>query len=449
MSDAVAAFPNPGANAAADPNEFVEFAFADASGRGLRQSRVHRELQAFLTEHPKALIELPRDHGKSVQVCARVLWELGRDPSLRVRIVCATEALAADRSRFLRDAITDNLRVRAIFPQLRRSSPWSDVCLTIRRPANAIGPSVHAFGIGASSTGMRADLLICDDIVDIRSVGSKSERERIKDTFRSNLMNLLEPDGRFWNLFTPWHRNDLNGELRDNPAFSHFRRAVGEDLEPVWPERWTRERLAERRREIGEVSFARGYRLLPLSDETVAIPADWIRFTDRDDEPERVILSVDPAISTKRTADASALVVLGADPGLIRVLETTARRVAMPDLVRLIDDADRRWNPEAILFESNAAFAGIRDLLAANCTFGAKLRGIAQSKDKATRVRLFSVPVQNGTFRLKGSNDKCDPSQRELYDEMLTFPMGEHDDLIDAAATGAMWLLDRREPRIF
>jgi len=29
----------------------------------------------------RALVELPRDHGKSVQVCIRVLWELGRRPS--------------------------------------------------------------------------------------------------------------------------------------------------------------------------------------------------------------------------------------------------------------------------------------------------------------------------------------------------------------------------------
>ena len=59
-----------------DPSAFVEFAFTDSHGRLLRQAAVHRELQAFLTEHPRALIELPRDHGKSFQVCCRVLWEL-------------------------------------------------------------------------------------------------------------------------------------------------------------------------------------------------------------------------------------------------------------------------------------------------------------------------------------------------------------------------------------
>jgi hypothetical protein len=47
----------------------------------------------------------------------------------------------------------------------------------------------------------------------------------------------------------------------------------------------------------------------------------------------------------------------------VRGLEAVARRVPAPELVQLIEDLDRRWRPEAILFESNAAFAGVRDLL--------------------------------------------------------------------------------------
>src|SRR5262249_54130662 len=151
-------------------------------------------------------------------------------------------------------------------------------CFTVRRPANVIGPSVSAFGIGAGSTGSRADLLVCDDIVDVRALRSRAERERVKAYFHENLLNLLEPDGRFWGLFTPWHRDDLNSELKHNAAFALFRRAVGDDLEPVWPEKWPRERLGERRQEIGSVAFARAYRLVCIPDEEVPIRADWVRF---------------------------------------------------------------------------------------------------------------------------------------------------------------------------
>src|SRR5262245_10822153 len=88
-----------------DPNAFVEHCCTDPEGRPLVQSQVHREIQRFLSAHAKAIVELPRDHGKTVQVCARVLWELGRNPALRIKIVCATERIAEERGRFLRRAI--------------------------------------------------------------------------------------------------------------------------------------------------------------------------------------------------------------------------------------------------------------------------------------------------------------------------------------------------------
>ena len=108
----------------------------------------------------------------------------------------------------------------------------------------------------------------------------------------------------------------------------------------------------------------------------------------------------------------------------------------------MIDEFDRQWNPAVILFESNAAFRGIKDLLTRHERFGPKLKSVTQTADKAARVAAFSVAVENGAFQLKS-----DDTQRELFEEMTTFPFGEHDDLLDAAATGCAYLLDRREPR--
>ncbi len=118
---------------------------------------------------------------------------------------------------------------------------------------------------------------------------------------------------------------------------------------------------------------------------------------------------------------------------------------ARADLVALIDAFDRQWNPAVILFETNAAFLGIKDLLARHARFGPKLKSVTQSADKGSRVAAFSVAVENGAFRLKADADE----QRELFEQMTTFPFGEHDDLLDAVATGCAYLLDRREPRVW
>ena len=166
---------------------------------------------------------------------------------------------------------------------------------------------------------------------------------------------------------------------------------------------------------------------------------------------EQTVLSVDPAVSSNPGADRTALVTLGKTAtNQIHCLEAFARRVSAPELMQLIDDADRRQRPDAILFESNAAFAGLRDLLARHARFGPKIQSVVQTRDKASRVAAFSVPVENGTFRLRGAGpNHVDPGQQELWDEMTSFPLGEHDDLLDAAATGVAWMLERREPRIW
>lgn len=452
-----------------DPAAFIRYALRDPQGKPVELAVAHEELQAFLSEHRMALVELPRDHGKSFQVCGRVLWELGRDPGLRVKIVCATDAVAAERTRFLRDAVARNLWVRDAFPHLRPGDLWRDDAFTIQRPANVIGPSVAAFGVGAGSTGTRADLLVCDDLVDVRSLRSKAERDRVASYFAHNLMNLLEPDGRCWCLCTPWHADDLNARLKSNPAFAVLRRPVGEDFEPVWPEKWPPPALRERKEQIGSASFARGYLLRTMASEDAPIRPEWVRFWSEPVEAEMVVLSVDPAVSLSAHADRSALVVLGRvggevtglwggekpqPPGRraveIRVLACAARRVAAPELVSLIEAFDRQWNPAVILFESNAAFLGVKDLLVRHAAFGPRIKGVSQSADKASRVAAFSVAVENGSFRLKGdATGSADAAQRELLEEMTSFPFGEHDDLLDAAATGCAYLLDRREPRVW
>jgi predicted phage terminase large subunit-like protein len=265
------------------------------------------------------------------------------------------------------------------------------------------------------------------------------------------LVHLLEPDGRLWCLFTPWHADDLNSHLKRHGGYAHFRRAVGDDLEPVWPEKWPRGRLAERRREVGEVAFARAYRLVCVPDGEVPIRAAWVRYWTEPVPAEAVVLAVDPAVSAKARADASALVTLArTSTNEVRCLEALARRVAAPELVQLIDDADRRWHPDVILFEANAAFGAVRDLLVRHARFGPKVKGVTQTKDKSARVSAFSVPVENGSFRLRGDGaGGVDPGQQALYDEMTTFPLGEHDDLVDAAAFGTAYLLDRPEPRVW
>lgn len=429
-----------------DPNIFVPFCFRSSEGDFLRQSQVHHDLQCFLSQHRFALVQLPRDHGKSTQVTARLAWELGRTPSLRIKIVCASEGLAIERGRFLRTALEDPW-ARLVFPALTRGGEWSASRMTIDRPANIIGPSVSAIGIGAASTGSRADLLVCDDIVDVRAVHSRAERERVKRYFRENLMNLLEPDGRFWGLSTPWHRNDLNAELSREPGMALFRREIGPLFEPVWPERWPSDALRERAALIGPIAFNRGYRLIAISPEESMFAPEKVQFWTEPDDEDRRLIAIDPAVSTKAKADRTALVVLGVRDQKVRCLDVQARRIGVPEMVELIAALDLHWHPGTILFESNGAFEAVAESLKLDRRFGGRVAKVRQSRSKQSRANDFSVAIGNGSFRLQGDGrGGVVAGQRELLEEILEFPNGEHDDILDAAMFGTSYLLHQREP---
>lgn len=62
-------------------------------------------------------------------------------------------------------------------------------------------------GIGGSLTGKHADIVITDDIVNLRDRFSAAEREKTKAAYQE-LQNIRNPGGRIINTGTPWHKDD-------------------------------------------------------------------------------------------------------------------------------------------------------------------------------------------------------------------------------------------------
>ncbi len=62
-------------------------------------------------------------------------------------------------------------------------------------------------GCGCSLTGKHANLIVCDDVVNLQDRISKAEREKTKAIVRE-LRNIVTRDGRIVFIGTPWHKED-------------------------------------------------------------------------------------------------------------------------------------------------------------------------------------------------------------------------------------------------
>lgn len=62
-------------------------------------------------------------------------------------------------------------------------------------------------GIGGSLTGKHANLIVCDDVVNLQDRVSHAERERTRAVVQE-LRNIITRDGRIVFIGTPWHKED-------------------------------------------------------------------------------------------------------------------------------------------------------------------------------------------------------------------------------------------------
>ena len=132
---------------------------------------------------------------------------------------------------------------------------------------------------GGENTGTRADLLVCDDVVDVSALHGRVERCRVADDFENNLMNLLEPEGRFWSLFTPWHGDDLTARQKKGSGLLPFSPCRFARISSrSWPAKSVRKRLTVRKDEIGTDPT----RIVPVADRMVGTRPERRRIPPRE-----------------------------------------------------------------------------------------------------------------------------------------------------------------------
>jgi hypothetical protein len=160
---------------------------------GVENAALHDELQWHLDAHVNAYCELPRGHGKTNQMAARVAWEIGRNPLIRVKIVGSSDDEATKTVTLIRK-IVESDEYRKVFPDVEADdgSTWGNTSFTVKRSRflrDATVESVSVFG----RAGGRSDLLIADDICDLRnSIQQPALRDQVKEAWRTIWLPTLD-----------------------------------------------------------------------------------------------------------------------------------------------------------------------------------------------------------------------------------------------------------------
>jgi len=428
---------------------FMEYCFYDEeNNKPLQQQWFHDEWDSAMSNHNRVLIVAPRYHGKSTQVVVgRPLWELGRNLNLRHKIICASDGKAKERLFEIKQHVETNPRIKEVFPHLHpdEEGEWSKHKIYFQRPARHRDASIEAVGVTSTATGGRADILFPDDVVDRRNaLAFPALRAQIKQAWKNDWTNLLGPDGKIWGVCTLWHKDDLNHELMKNPAYTVLFYAVPANFGSLWL-KWNEAALRERFEEIGSVDFNRAFRNEAHDESIAPIKDSWIKFARNADIPGQGaphLTSYDTAVGLKEMNDYTAGVVFAVDPSAdkIYVVDAWRARITMRQQVEALHKDWQRWYNPVVALEK-AGQSTLDQWLVES--YPEMMKDLEICKPKVSKYqRLMDVtPIMERdqvrfARHLDPESSEWDPARGNLIGELMEFPIGRHDDMVDAFSQG-------------
>lgn len=457
-----------------DIDTFIEYVIQDEDGGAVEQGDLHKEWQQLFETHEKLVIVAPRDHGKTTQVVARCLWEIGRNPNIRIKIVCQSDSNAKDRLQQVKQYIEDSDEYETVFPHVHKSKSakdWTKHSITVDRDARSKDSTLEAWGVEASSTGGRADLIIFDDIVDeSNALKHPSKRESIKTKFYNVWLNQLGPEDEMIYIGTRWHQDDLTGELLERDGYFSKVYAIDEDFTPLWPEKWDKEALKKRRNEIGARAFDLGYRNEPISLEERTFDEEALMNLQSSFESDRlrenhpdapVYFGVDLAQSKRSAGSMTSIFVTKVIDSTRYVVDIRAGQWKTNRIVEEIVHLNQFWRPISIYVESNSFQETIIDWIRALSDASPRripVEGAFTSTNKMDLemgVPALASEMRRGYWKASYNRDKhedtCDSRQScvycKWYEELKGYPIAKSSDIVMSnwLCMQAIWDAPRQE----
>jgi predicted phage terminase large subunit-like protein len=416
-------------------------------------ARVHR----FMAERLEAvergdidrlMLFCPPRTGKTELLVRFAAWHVGRQPDQPILYTSYGADLAWEKSGDAR-AVVASEEFGQVFPQVRLSPANRSVQ---RWKVAGRRGGMQAQGVGGPLTGKGGHLIIVDDPVKNRQdADSPGIREATWKWYTSTLRTRLEPGGRIILVMTRWHENDLAGRLlakaKADPEADQWTvvslpaiakaddplgRSEGEALDP---QRLSRPELLRTKASIGERDWTAMYDQTPRADDGNVFKLVWLSYVDAVPTMAYECMVWDTAFEEKEASDFSAAVWVGrGENGHLYVRPCVNERLAFPDLVRVAIEQVGRHRQAEHLVEGKASGKSLRQQLRAD---GIPLIEIPAQGDKTARAHTTTRYFEAGLVHVVGDAN-ASPLVDALESELLAFPRGAHDDLVDAMVYGIM-----------
>ena len=415
----------------------------------------------ILEDVPKRRLWLwSRGHFKTSLITeAHTVFLILNNPNIRVLIVANTLDIAKKVLINIKSHFMFNDDFRYFFPEFcPKPSKEGKIefgtteYFTVPSRTRALKePTCMCAGVGTNLTGLHFDYMKIDDLVTKDSVSNETQIIASKDYY-SSLRQLFDNPTipREDVIGTPYHFNDLYGELRVHKEFEKSFVKAATDMtfsERAFPERFSRKGLEDILNDpnIGPYQFSSQYMLNPINPADAKFREEWWKEYDKAPEGLAEYICCDPASTQKKKSDYTVIQRWGVDKdGNHYLLEGVRDKMNVFHRIdTIVEMAKRSPNLKGVKYEALGGRHGDLEQLKlrfikerlhlepeeTKSTAAAKVDRIEQRLVGQWHAGIISLPH---TLPFRSYYDgKTYDFVKEYKLEFLQFPFSLHDDILD------------------
>jgi len=424
---------------------------------------------------PDGFVDLwAREHFKSsIITFGLTIQDILKDPDTTFGLFSHTRPIAKAFLRQIMREFEGNKTLHLAFPDvlwgsdIRQAPKWSeDDGIIVKRKANPNEATIEAWGlVDGQPTSKHFKKLLYDDVV---VQGSVTTPEMIQKTLTAleQSYNRGTTPGIKRFVGTRWHFNDAYRTVIDRgtalPREHPGKKGGTEDGESVF---WSEETHLTKRRDMGPYTYAAQILLNPKADALQGFKREWLRkYKKIRLETLNWYLLFDAASSKKKGSDYTAgwAVGLGKDGNYYCVPEVRDR-LNLKERGDRVFDLHRKYKPKQVRYEKYGLMSDIEHYQSRmeHENYRFKIEEVGGQTSKADRIKRLIPLFEAGriwipeTFNVTDwQRTTVDLVHSFIEEEYMAFPVGLHDDMLDALARicepemKLIWPQEKREETV-